>query len=165
MERIAAPRVVTERDSDVLMAVRRLRRLVEEHGALEEAHALVHEGAPISKARARWSGRNHRTYTPPEVEGAEEELAWRFREVMLGQKYESGSVAIVAIFYRPNRQRIDADNLMKLVMDAATGAGVWTDDSQVTALASYVELDHQRPRTVVAWGPTSSTIRSVKEAP
>ena len=119
---------------------------------------FVHPGDPASKARPRWSGRGRRTYTPAETVAAENALALRFRSAMRGRDVIEGNVAIAAVFYRPNHQRIDADNLMKLVLDSATKAGVWLDDSQVTAQASVVELDADEPRTIIALGPTASTL-------
>lgn len=119
--------------------------------------AFTHYGDPASKARARWSSKSHRTYTPAKTVAAQELLEEAFRKALNGQRLE-GNVAIAAVFYRPNHQRIDADNLMKLVLDAATKAGVWIDDSQVTAQASVVELDAELPRTIVAIGPTASTL-------
>lgn len=119
--------------------------------------AFEHPGDPASKARPRFTSRGNRTYTPTRTLIAQRALAERFQSAMKGRMIE-GNVAIAAVFYRPNRQRIDADNLMKLVLDAATAAGVWLDDSQVTAQASVVELDAERPRTLVALGPTTSSL-------
>jgi Holliday junction resolvase RusA-like endonuclease len=119
--------------------------------------SFVHPGPPQSKARPRWSPKNGRTYTPTETARAERSLAKRFERSFQGRTLE-GNVAIAAVFYRPNHQRIDADNLMKLVLDSATKAGVWLDDSQVTAQASVVEVDADAPRTLIALGPTASTM-------
>lgn len=119
--------------------------------------AFVHPGDPASKARPRFSFRTKRTYTPARTVRAEDALADAFREAFVDEPLV-GNVAIAAVFYRPNHQRIDADNLMKLVLDAATKAEVWLDDSQVTAQASVVEFDAAEPRTVIAVGPTVSTL-------
>jgi Holliday junction resolvase RusA-like endonuclease len=137
---------------DLLAAIRRDRP-----GDDSWISAFVHAGAPHSKARPRWSPKNGRTYTPTETAQAERSLAKRFERSFQGRVLE-GNVAIAAVFYRPNHQRIDADNLMKLVLDAGTKAGAWLDDSQITAQACVVEVDAANPRTVIAIGPTASTM-------
>jgi Holliday junction resolvase RusA-like endonuclease len=118
--------------------------------------AFVHEGAPVSKARARWSRKGH-FYTPGTTQGAEEALSWRFREVVKGRPWK-GNIALAAVFFRPNHQRIDADNLMKLVLDAGTKAGVWDDDCQVTHQVSVIEKDVARPRTVIALSAVTGSL-------
>lgn len=69
----------------------------------------------------------------------------------------SGNLSLACIFFRSNRQRIDVDNMLKNVSDAATGI-VWQDDSQVTAVAGTVEYDPSNPRTVIAIGRHQSTL-------
>jgi Holliday junction resolvase RusA-like endonuclease len=117
--------------------------------------AFAHEGEPVSKARARWA--RGRTYTPAKTVAGEVSLAKHFMVAMQGQTL-TGNVAIATVFYRSSYQRIDADNLTKLVMDAGTRAHVWKDDSQVTAQASVIELDAGQPRTLVALAPTDSSM-------
>lgn len=143
-------------NNDIDLALERLRGLLGDEQDPNEIIAFVHDGAPISKARAR-AGK-YGFYTPTRTILAERSVFVAFRSVMQGRQTYTDTVAIVAIFYRPNRQRIDADNLMKLVMDAGTKARVWRDDCQVTAQASIIELDAQRPRTVIALCPHRSTM-------
>ena len=138
---------------DLLGSLRRGR-----NGGDEFLISFIHEGDPASKARARFNFKTKRTYTPQRTMSAENSLAWQFREATGGVTRE-GNIAIVAIFYRSNHQRIDADNLMKLVMDSATKAAVWKDDSQVTAQAAVIEYDADYPRTVIAMGPTESSLK------
>jgi Holliday junction resolvase RusA-like endonuclease len=142
--------------SDTAYALTKLRGLLG-NADPEKLAYFVHDGAPVSKARARWNQKQHRFYTPGETATAQTALAWRFQSSVQNRPW-TGNIAIVAIFYRPNRQRIDSDNLMKLVLDAGTHAGVWRDDCQVSAQASFVELDAARPRTVVALAPTDSSM-------
>lgn len=118
---------------------------------------FVHEGAPVSKSRARWNRKQGRFYTPEKTQTAEEAMSWSFTTAVRERPW-SGNVALAAVFFRPNQQRIDADNLMKLVLDAGTKAGAWSDDSQVTHQVSVIELDAARPRTVVALAPVTSTL-------
>lgn len=77
----------------------------------------------------------------------------------LSRRHETytGNVAMVCLFFRPNKQRIDVDNMLKHVCDAANGL-LWTDDSQVTSLLGVVELDAGLPRTVIATAPQRTTM-------
>ncbi len=124
----------------------------------EHAIVFVHEGRPIPKARARWSPRNNRWYTPTTTEKAEEAIAWLFKRALARRQTFKDTVAIVALFFVATRQRKDLDNLMKLVMDAGNQAQAWKDDSQVVAQAAQLELDIEHPRTVVALCPTLGTL-------
>ena len=148
---------VNPEEPDYSRALGRLRGLIGDDADPEQMWYFVRPGPPVAKSRARWSRRNKRFYTPKRTVEVEDDLASRFRVTMEGETI-TGPVAIMAMFYRQNYQRIDADNLMKAVMDAGTGAGVWPDDSVVTAQASFIELDIERPRTLVAWCPTTSTM-------
>ena len=78
----------------------------------------------------------------------------------LGLSFEEravGNVAVGCLFFRSNRQRIDADNLLKFILDAGTGV-CWNDDSQVTAIAGFIEHEPQRPRTLLVVGPHQSSM-------
>lgn len=72
------------------------------------------------------------------------------------------NVAVGCIFYRSTKQRIDVDNMLKNIMDAANGI-VFVDDCQVTAKLGIIELDRERPRTVIVLGHHKSTmVRDIK---
>ena len=59
----------------------------------------------------------------------------------------TGPVQVEAHFYRATKGRVDLDNLLKAVLDAATEAGVWVDDSQVREFTHVsVELGSKEPR-------------------
>lgn len=118
--------------------------------------ALTAEGPPQAWQRAgMFGGRRH--YTPKETRKAEKDLATLFKATIADRPWLT-NIAIVAVFFFADRRRRDADNCMKLVMDAATKAHVWHDDSQVTAQAAFVEFDPARPRTVIALSPTTSSL-------
>jgi Holliday junction resolvase RusA-like endonuclease len=146
--------VVDTQDALVLLAAIRRGRCV--RGDVSSV-AFVHPGEPVSKARARFNFKTRSAYTPAKTAQAEKSLAWAFAAALGGLELRS-NVAVAVIFYRQNRKRTDTDNLMKLVMDAATKAGAWDDDSQVTAQAVLLELDAENPRTVIALGPIESTM-------
>jgi Holliday junction resolvase RusA-like endonuclease len=112
-------------------------------------------GAPWSKSRPRF-GRGGRVYSKPEDTDAEKRTGW-FLKSAVPNPYRS-NVGMACIFYRPNLQRIDADNMLKHVCDAANGI-LWLDDSQCTAIMGVVELDRDNPRTVVVIGEHISTLR------
>lgn len=113
---------------------------------------IVHDGEPCSKARPRFG--KGRTYTPAATASAEDALARKLRDLPTFP----GNVAVVALFFRSNRQRIDTDNLLKLVLDASTKGRMWEDDCQVTALTAVLEHDPERPRTIVAYAHHRSTL-------
>lgn len=106
------------------------------------------EGKPKGKARHRTTRSGH-TYTPAATKAAEREIAWTFRKVAGRCPIMTGAVAlnVEAVFRVPKawswRMREealegkipftgkpDADNILKLVMDALNGVA-WVDDSQV----------------------------------
>lgn len=116
--------------------------------------AIVLEGAPYSKSRPRFS-RNGHTYIKTADRVAEETTATQIREVT--NKPFPGNVALACIFYRPNFQRIDVDNMLKHVCDAANKI-LWNDDSQITALLGVAEYDKDNPRTVIAVSRHVSTL-------
>lgn len=125
-------------------ADRALLALLDGH-APERVIFTVHQGAPKPKARPRFGGH---VYTPTSTTTAENALAWCLKRDLRGHRFE-GEVAIALVFVLPDRRRVDADNLAKMAMDAATKAGAWIDDSQVTAQTVRLELDQERPRTIV----------------
>lgn len=125
-----------------------------ESDGTERAAYFVIPGAPISKSRVRF-GRGH-AYSGAEAREAERRTATYMRAAMGARPY-LGNVAVGCIFYRPNFQRIDVDNLLKHICDSANGVA-WKDDSQVTAIFGRAELDRENPRTVVVLGPHRSTL-------
>ena len=133
-----------------------LAKLTAVTGSAEHAKyalTMVHEGTPKPKERPRFNPKSKSVFTPSRTIQAQRDLLYTFRVANGRRAPYPDTLAMVAVFYVPTRQRKDVDNLMKLVMDAATKARIWLDDSQVVAQASFLELDPQRPRTVVAWCP------------
>jgi len=119
-----------------------------------ELRYLVIDGNPKSKMRPKYG--NGKVYKTKEQKNNEEYLSVNFRRAF--NKPYTKNVAIGCIFYRSNRQRIDVDNMLKNVMDAANGI-IWLDDSQVTAKIGVLELDVERPRTVIVIGQHDSTMK------
>jgi Holliday junction resolvase RusA-like endonuclease len=151
--------VMAKADLDLSRARQRLRALVGE--TVSEACAFIHSGNPIPKARARYGAGGH-VFTPQRTRLAEGELVRAFREAWRRQPPLEASIALVVLFFVETRQRKDLDNLEKLVMDAATKARVWVDDSQVRAKTVLLELDRDRPRTVVM---LATRVDSMSKAP
>lgn len=120
----------------------------------------VQPEAPIAKERPRvYHGRRGtRTVTPERTKAAEDYLAMRLRLAMNGRAPFEGNLALVCIFYRPDRRRIDGDNMLKLVCDAGNLAPIWLDDSQCTTKLARIELDKDNPRTEIALGPFASSL-------
>lgn len=134
-------------------------QILEQLGPQHELRCVVIDGEPPSKARPRFTKRGG-TYTPKRTIEGEKRLAAALSNVPVFP----GNVALVAIFHRSTRQRIDVDNMLKAVLDAGTRAKIWEDDSQVTALIGLVEHDREQPRTVVAFGRHASTLTRGEDA-
>jgi Holliday junction resolvase RusA-like endonuclease len=112
-----------------------------------DAKIIVIPGEPPSKSRPRFTSKG-KTYKPRADQDAEERTAWHVRAAFGAEPAWTGNVALGCVFFRPNRQRIDVDNMLKHVCDAANGIA-WVDDSQVTAVYGVAELDAEHPRTVL----------------
>jgi Holliday junction resolvase RusA-like endonuclease len=125
-------------------------------GLDHDARSRVIFGAPWSKSRPKFSRRGGRAYTPQADVDAEARTR-QLLQALFPEGPLTGNVSLACLFYRPNRQRIDVDNMLKHICDAATGV-VWDDDSQCTGLVGVCELDPVTPRTVVAILPHASSM-------
>lgn len=119
-----------------------------------EMRSTTINGAPHSKGRHRHT-RSGRPYMAAEDRNAEKETAFYLKRIVDQPLY--GNLALACVFFRPNRQRIDCDNMLKHVCDAANGV-LWHDDSQVTAIMGVVEYDPTNPRTVVVVAQHESSL-------
>lgn len=128
--------------------------LVSLAGDVSDLRSTIIPGPPPSKARPRFSKSGH-TYTPAESRAAEKVTRSHLRRFMA--EPATGNVAVCAVFYRPNAQRIDTDNMLKHLLDSANKV-LWNDDSQVTAISAVTELDASNPRTLLAIAPHMSTL-------
>jgi len=112
--------------------------------------ALTVPGEPRPMARPRVL-KTGRTYTPPESEAHKRLVAFHVRKAMMlrarGVFPMRGPISVKLDFFLSNRRRVDVDNLAKMVMDALTLARVWSDDSQVVALATHKYAPSSSPRT------------------
>lgn len=120
----------------------------------ETMRYIVFDGEPVSKARPRFGG-GGRVYTPAKQKAASDALSWKFREEFSDPW--KGNIAVGCIFYRSTMHRVDVDNMMKQVLDAANTI-CFLDDYQVTAQAGFVELDREHPRTIIVFGRHESTM-------
>lgn len=105
---------------------------------------------PWSKKRPRISklvpGKHPRTHQPADDKAAEKRTR-EFLEQNWKHPIQSGNLRLSAMFYRPTRQIVDTDNLVKHLMDSATGV-LWVNDAQVTAFGeTELHLDRDNPRT------------------
>lgn len=107
----------------------------------------TYNGVPLGKQRPRFS--RGRVYTPNQTKVYEGNLQALFVE-QLGTISPDGErkFGLRCLFFRPNRQRIDCDNLIKAVSDAATGI-VWKDDSQVLEIIGRLYVACESPRTEI----------------
>lgn len=142
--------------ADCTLALEYLRAIVRGHDVDREATWFVVEGAPQAKERPRLGAGGH-VYTPGSTRAAEAALALWWRAAARGRVL-GGNVALAAVFYVPDERSTDCDNMLKLLLDAGNRAEAFADDSHVTVHAAGLELDRARPRTVVAYCPTVSTL-------
>ncbi|MFD6935300.1 RusA family crossover junction endodeoxyribonuclease [Streptomyces goshikiensis] len=110
-----------------------------------DVKVIVLGGPPASKTRPRFTkdGRPYKTDTDT---AAEERSAWQLRAQF--RRPWTGNLAIGCVFFRPDQQRIDVDNMLKHVCDAGNGIA-WEDDAQITAVYGVAELDAVKPRTLL----------------
>lgn len=121
-------------------------------------YVLTIPGAPATKVRHR-SRKGGQTYKEPEDVASEQRTATFLHQLRTAHGGPlTGNVALGAVFYRPDMQWIDADNMVKHVCDAGNGV-LWLDDSQITAQCGVVEYDPTNPRTVLVVGPHYSAMR------
>ena len=60
----------------------------------------------------------------------------------------AGDLAVNVVFYFPDKRRRDIDNCLKALLDCCTGV-LYDDDSQITELHVYKEIDIKNPRTII----------------
>lgn len=128
--------------------------------------ATVIEGVPPSKMRPRFNRKTGSAFTPKESREAEKITKAHLQAVVdsAGEFFSishvpfSGNVALGCVFFRPTLQRVDVDNMVKHVSDAATGV-LWADDSQVTCVFARAEYDPTRPRSIIIAGDTESSLK------
>lgn len=126
-------------------------------GGDEKMYYTQVEGEPWSKSRPKFSRRGAfvKTYQPTDDRDAEARLRTALRHTAPAPF--PGNVMLACRFYRSNWQRIDTDNLIKHVCDAANGV-LWEDDSQVTLIVGEVLYDADYPRTVILAGNHGSSL-------
>lgn len=110
-----------------------------------DAKMIVLDGEPPSKSRPRFA-RSGKAYKTDEDTQAEARTGWLLRRSF--RQPLTGNLALGAVFFRPDRRRIDVDNMLKHVCDAGNGIA-WADDAQITALYAVAELDAEDPRTLL----------------
>ena len=140
-----------DRESDAQRALSMFAAL----GASDELIMVTILGAPPSKSRPRFARSGH-AYSKPADREAEKRTAAHLRAHI--REPFPGNVGLACVFYRPNKQRIDTDNMLKHVCDSANGI-LWADDSQCTAIMGIAVLDADNPRTVVVVGEHVSTLK------
>ena len=90
---------------------------------------------PRGKQRPRMTRKGH-TYTPKETVSAENEIKFWLKTHNAPFFHDPVKLVVDCIFTQPKRSKLgypykpDVDNLLKLIMDAATGI-LYKDDSSV----------------------------------
>jgi len=111
---------------------------------------VTYDGLPVAKGRARYKAHGKGMYTPLSTREYETKIGWLIRKALGPVAPDAESrFGLRCVFYRPNRLRIDCDNLIKAISDAATGL-VWKDDSQVLEVIGRLFLAAERPHVEFA---------------
>jgi len=118
---------------------------------IEEVAFVVVDGEPRSKARPRFTS-GGKVYSDKKQVAHAKGLAWAFRSVIKSPL--DGGCALVCSFFLSDYRRIDVDNLLKQVLDAANKV-VFHDDYQVSAVLGVACVDEERPRTEILIGRVS----------
>lgn len=115
---------------------------------------MVMLGEPWAKKRPRISQGGGRTHQPKDDRDAETRTHEQLTQLWLpfGGPFTE-NVMLGARFFRSTRGTVDLDNLLKHLLDAATGV-FWINDCQVTAYdRPELLLDRERPRTELWLAP------------
>lgn len=113
--------------------------------------AFTVPGKPVGKQRPRL-GKNGCVYTPKETKAHERKVRGCCLCAMVAAgvpKLYGGPVTISVDCFFPDARRRDADNVLKLALDALNGF-LWVDDSQVVRATVTKAIDRARPRTEIA---------------
>lgn len=102
---------------------------------------------PLSKARPRFGG-SGKVYTPAKTVAYERALALHMRQAMAGRAPVATRVGLACVFHRKNNQRVDCDNMIKAVSDAANRI-IWIDDMQCVEIYARLHRNSERPRVVM----------------
>lgn len=132
-------------DADDLAALRRM--LTGSGVPLRKLRAFTIGGVPRAKMRPRQNTKTGQLYVPKEERVAVKEIRKVLEESWIPR--DNGRLVFACVFVRPDHHRVDVDNLLKLVLDAANGV-LWRDDSQITDIAASLRVDKRRPRTAFA---------------
>lgn len=107
------------------------------------SYTLTIPGNPVPKGRPRL-GRGW-VHTPAKTREAEDWIRAHARRAGV-RKPLHGPLSLDVAFYRQDGRRADADNLLKLLLDAGQGV-IWGDDAQIVALSVRKLVDRESPRT------------------
>ncbi len=111
---------------------------------------------PRSKARPRFA--NGKVYSATGQKKYEQDIGWQLKAAygMLPDSVHWFGVRIA--FMRNNFQRLDLDNLVKSIFDAANQV-IWKDDSQVTELHTYKQVSTKETGVnILVWRKEDRTL-------
>ncbi len=134
------------------------------HSSVTESGAgvlLVIEGEPRPKGRPRF-GKGRKPYTPKLTADWEELVASYTMDVF--RKPCEGPLALTVTFYLGNDRRVDADNLVKALLDGMMPRA-FKDDSQIVELHVSKRVDRVRPRAEVTVDLLENTSLEASETP
>lgn len=104
-------------------------------------------GEPIPRARPRFV--NGHAYMPKRCSNYIANAAQLIALHLPKGHSTDGVFGVYAAFHRSDRHRVDVDNLLKGILDAATRSQLWNDDSQVQEIGAKLFLASTDPRAEV----------------
>jgi len=107
---------------------------------------LIVPSNPVPWKRAGINKTTGKVYASRDTEAAKQLLGLLALEQV--KRPVEGDIRVEVSFFRGSAQRVDLDNLVKLVWDAFNGV-VWVDDHQVVELNGSKAIDREYPRTEV----------------
>ena len=108
------------------------------------------EGNPKASEATAFNTKTGRAYTPKGTRAAKQAVAWTIKGMSSQWPINHSDIkeyGVQVVFYRSNYQKIDVDNMLKILFDGITRSGFWKDDSRVTEVLGRVIKGHKDPHT------------------
>lgn len=99
--------------------------------------SITYDGDPVAAHKEVRRHGGYRVYNKSAYTAYRDSLAWLFKDQIGANDPYPSRFAVTARISLRSRRKIDLDNLLKPIIDAATGI-VWVDDRQVDEIHAFV---------------------------